>query len=220
MNSVLERVNLICQSVRGLNSSPISFKKLVGSTKKEFRENNLDLNLKTKKDKTLEEDHFYIQAFYDAEDDFNQETAIEVNVYHNFKDTSKFQVTQITEFLIQIFDAVVHELRHQYQSRKRNYETYSDHDTEPYSKYLADPDELDAYALSIAIELLRSMPKERAIRYMAKMTVLSKLRRGDVLVSPNLRGYVSYFRNNSLLEKLAKKVYKHLESIDKKNIFV
>lgn len=219
MNSVLERVNNICQSVQVLNPDPISFKKLVGSTKKEFRNNNLELNLKTKKDRSLEEDHFYIHAFYDAEDDFNQEISIEVNIFHNFNDTSKFQSLQITDFLIQIFDAVVHELRHQYQSRKRNYGVFSDHDTEPYNKYLSDPDELDAYALSIAIELLRAMPRERAIRYMSKISVLSKMRQNDTLISPNLRSYVSHFQNNKLLEKLAKKVYRHLKSLDIAHIF-
>jgi hypothetical protein len=219
MNSAIERVNKVCQNVR--KSYPVaSFRKLVATTKKEFKNNNIDLAIKTKKDKSLDHDHFYVMAYYDPEDDFNNETAIEVVVHHNFLGDNKFQHNQITEFLIQIFDAVVHEMRHQVQSSQRYFETYSEHPHEPFSKYLADPDELDAYALSIAIELLRAMPAARAKRNMVRMTVLSRLKRGDMLVSPNLNSYTAYFKNNGLLKKLAKKVYKHLETLDSRHIFL
>jgi hypothetical protein len=220
MNSILERVNTVCENVRRLNPTAISFKKLVGSTRKEFKNCNLDIALITKKEKTLSTDEFYVDAYYDPEDDFNQDTSIEVYVHHNFSDTNKFQKNQITDFLIQIYDAVVHELRHQQQSRNRIFETYSDHASDPYSKYLADPDELDAYAFSIAVELLRVMTAQRAKRYMSKMTVLAKMRIGPMLVSPNLGAYVGQFKKNPLLKKLAKKVYKHLETLDKSKIFV
>jgi hypothetical protein len=219
MNSVIERVNRVCQNVRK-SYSLASFRKLLTATRKEFKNNDIDLVIKTKKDKSLDHDQFYVMAYYDPEDDFNNETAIEVVVYHNFVIDSKFQHNQITDFLIQIFDAVVHEMRHQVQSSQRYFETYSEHAYEPYSKYLADPDELDAYALSIAIELLRNMPAARAKRNMVKMTVLGKMKRGDMLVSPNLNSYIAYFKNNGLLKKLAKKVYKHLETLDSRNIFV
>ena len=220
MNSIIERVNNACQCVRLANPDAISFKKLVASTKKEFRIRDIDIFLKTKKDNSLSGDHFYVMAYYDPEDDFSNETPIEVIVYHNFDGDSKFHRLQITDFLIQIFDAVVHELRHQIQSRQRYFETYSDHAHEPFSKYLADPDELDAYALSIAIELLRAMPAYRAKKYMAKLSVLSKMKQNGMPISPNLQSYVSHFRNNPLLKRLAKKVYKHLESIDKSQIFM
>ncbi len=220
MNSVIERVNQVCQCVRKANPNAISFRKLVASTKKEFRLKDIDIDLKTKKDNSLSGDHFYVMAYYDPEDDFINETAIEVIVYHNFEGDSKFYQLQITDFLIQIFDAVVHEIRHQMQSRCRSFETYSDHAYEPFSKYLADPDELDAYSLSIAIELLRAMSPSRAKRYMVKLSALSKMKQNGQLVSPNLQAYVTHFSNNSLLKRLAKKVYKHLETIDKTQIFM
>jgi hypothetical protein len=219
MNSIIERVNKVCQNVRKSHPAA-SFRKLVAVAQKEFRINDIDLFLKTKKDKDLESDQFYIMAYYDPENDFNNETAIEVIVYHNFVGNSNFQRNQITEFLVQVFDAVVHEMRHQHQSSQRYFKTYSEHPHEPYSKYLADPDELDAYALSITIELLRTMPANRAKRNMARMTVLSKLKRGDILVSPNLRAYTAHFKNNNLLKRLAKKVYKHLETLDNRHIFL
>jgi hypothetical protein len=219
MNLILERVNAVCNSVRQISKTPITFRKLISTTRKEFKNYEIDLVLKVKKDNTLSNDSFYVAAFYDPIDDFNNETPIEVLVYHNFSLKDCFHETQITELLIQIYDAVVHELKHQQQSRKRHYETYSDHAQEPFSKYLADPDELDAYALSIAIELLRVIPLYRANKYMTRMAVLSKLKHSTMLVSPNLRAYVQHFNNNPLLKKLAKKVYKHLNSLDKDQIF-
>jgi len=220
MNSLIECVNNICQSVRRQNTTGISFKKLIGSTRKNFKDGNLDLFLKTKKEKDLSNSHFYVMAYYDADDDFNQETPIEVIVHHNFSDDDKFKEGQITELLVQIFDAVVHELRHQQQSRKRNYRTFNHPGTENYKNYLADPDELDAYALSISIELLRHIPNYRAKRYMTKIGVLAKMKRETGLISPNLNSYFNHFEGTSLIKRLSKKVYKHLETIDSSNIFL
>ena len=219
MNSILERVNSVCKNVRGAHEGPVNFKKVIGSVRREFRYAELDVSIKTKKDKTLTLHHFYVEAFYDAEEDFHNETPIEVYIYHNFDDSDLFEHRQITELLIQIFDAVTHEYRHQKQSSHRGYLVFSDHAIEPFSKYLADPDELDAYAYSITIELLRVMTKERAKKYMTRMTILSKLKSGQVFVSPNLNAYVCHFKGNPLLKQLAKKVYKHLETVDKKHIF-
>jgi hypothetical protein len=64
------------------------------------------------------------------------------------------------------------------------------------------------------------MPAARAKRNMVRMTVLGRLKRGDMLVSPNLNSYTAYFKNNGLLKKLAKKVYKHLETLDSQHIFL
>jgi len=219
MNSILERVNLVCQNVRSMSKNPITFKKLIASTRKEFKDRDIDLSIKTKKDKNLSDGHFYVEAFYDAEDDFNGDTPIEVFMYHNFSDTNLFEKPQVTDILIQLFDAVTHELKHQEQSRKRNYRVFSEHVTEPYSKYLADPDEVDAYAFSIAIELLRHMPKDRAELYMSKLTVLGKIKRANALVSPILASYIGEFKNNPILVRLSKKVYKNLKVIDTSLIF-
>jgi hypothetical protein len=220
MNSVLEHVNKVCRHVRDTNRQSISFKKLIGSIRTTCREHGLDLKIVTKKDRTLDQSQFYVNAYYDAEDDFNQDTAIEIFVYHNFSDKDLFLTSQITEFLIQIYDATVHEYRHQRQSAARKYETYSNHDQSPYNDYLADPDELDAYSLSIAIELLRAMSRDRAKRYLARITILAKMRQGSNYVSPNLKAYVDYFGLNNLTKKLAKKVYKHLDTLDNNLIFM
>lgn len=218
MNSNLERVYQVCQYVRETNNG-ISFKKLISATRSAFNHSSLYLVIKTKKDKSFEPAQFSIEGFYDAEDDFNGEAPIEIIVTHNFNDTDIFDRGQLGLILKEIYDATVHELRHQYQSVGRNYAVYSNHDKSPYSQYLSDPDEIDAYALSVAIELLRVMPRHRAIKYMRRISALAKMKQNQYLVSPNLRAYIEHFGINKLTKKFAKKVYKHLETLDNSFIF-
>jgi len=51
MNATLERVNLVCNYVRESNKHGVTFKKLIGFTRTAFKLRDLDLNIKTKKDK-------------------------------------------------------------------------------------------------------------------------------------------------------------------------
>jgi hypothetical protein len=220
VNQLLEHVNAVCQHVRESNKHGVTFKKLIVACRTEFKKQDFDLIIKTKKDKTLDSTEFYVNAFYDAEDDFNQDTAIEIVIYHNFSDVAVFSQNQITEFLIQMYDATVHEYRHQWQSAARGYVSYTNNDHTPYHQYLKDSDELDAYGFSIAIELLRHMSKHRAKRYMSRITIMAKLRQGNTLVSPNLKSYIDHFVLNRVTKKIAKKVYKHLDVLDNRYIFV
>lgn len=218
MNLVLERVYRVCNSVRQQHQEPISFKKLLGSIRKSFKDYGFDLSIKTVKSNNLGENEFYVEAYYYEDKDFNEDPPIEVVVYHCFEQVRRFQTTQITEFLVQIYDAVVHELRHQHQYHSRDFEHYTT-TKQGYTAYLADPDELDAYAVSIAIELLRQMPKSRAELYMGRLSTFAKMKRNGLLISPTLISYVGHFKGNPLLKNLAKKVYKHLETIDTGFIF-
>ena len=218
MNLILDRVYRACNLVRHQYQCPISFKKLVSSVRKTFKECNFDIAFKIIKSDDLSPNQFYVEAFYYEDSDFNNDSPIEVYIYHCFEQTQHFYTNQITEFLIQIYDAVVHEYRHQHQHRTREFEHYSTN-KDSYSAYLADPDELDAYAVSIAIELLRAMPKHRAQMYMTRLSALSKMKQKGAFVSVNLNSYHSHFKKNQLMKKLAKKVYKNLVSIDASLIF-
>jgi hypothetical protein len=190
--------------------------------RREFREQNFDLKLKSDRVKKLLPEEFYVNAYYDAEEDQNNETPIEVIVHHNFDKLVVWDRKQISELLVQIFDAVVHEYKHQRQSSKRKYIVYQQSDTSPYNLYLADPDELDAYAISIAIELCRSLGKFRALRYMTTFNRLGKLKFHGKFVSPCLAAYFGQFEsvNHPVLKKLAKKIYVRLQKIDTDAIFV
>lgn len=222
MNSVIEQVNAACQQVRLLNTGPVTFKKLVASTRKYFKFHNIDAEIKlTKEKRSLAADEFYVMAYYDAEDDADGFTPIEIIIHHNIEADASFPGHAVTEFLTQIYDATVHEFRHQRQSLDRNHVSYMEHPgPEDYKLYLSDPDEVDAYAFSIAIELLRFMPRDRALRYLTRISVLAKMRKGMGLVSPMLQSYVYHFKNTKLLRRLAKKIHQHIETIDTRHIFM
>jgi len=220
MNIILERVYNVCKQVREDSPEQTTFKKLIGRTRNTFKLHNFDIAIKSKKDKHLDQDNWYVVAYYDSENDYNMDTAIEVIVHHNLQGDETFGQHQITSFLTEIFDATVHEFRHQYQSMRRDHNQYCEHIETPYDQYLADDDELDAYAFSIAIELLRTMDAERAKKRMGRISVLSKMRTGSQFSSPQLRAYISHFGLNALTKKLSKKIYHHLETVDKRYVFL
>ena len=220
MNIILERVCNVCKKVREQTPKQPTFRNLIGRTRNTFKLHNFDIAIKSKKDKTLDQDKWYVMAYYDSENDFNMDTAIEVIVHHNLKGDEPFGPHQVTAFLTEIFDATVHEFRHQYQSMRRDHNQYGEHFDTPYELYLADDDELDAYAFSIAIELLRTMDADRAKRRLSRISILSKMRTGSQLSSPQLRAYIGHFGLNILTKKLAKKIYCHLETIDKRWVFM
>jgi hypothetical protein len=210
----------VCKQVREQSPEQITFKQVIWRVRNAFKLHNFDIAIKTKKDKDLETDCWYVMAYYDAENDFNMDTAIEVIVYHNLVGNEAFGPHQVTAFLTEIFDATVHEFRHQYQSMRRDHNQYGKHFDTPYERYLADDDELDAYSFSIAIELLRTMDAERAKRRMSRISILSKMRTGSQFSSPQLRAYIGHFGLNNLTKKLSKKIYHHLETIDKRYVFM
>jgi len=220
MNIILERVFNVCKQVREDIPEQTTFKNLIGRARNTFKLHNFDIAIKSKKDKHLDQDNWYVMAYYDSENDYNMDTAIEVIVYHNLQGDEPFGAHQVTAFLTEIYDATVHEFRHQYQSMRRDHNQYCDHIESPYEAYLADDDEMDAYAFSIAIELLRNMDAERAKKRMGRISVLSKMRTGSQFSSPQLRAYIGHFGLNNLTKKLSKKIYSHLETIDKRYIFM
>jgi hypothetical protein len=220
----METICLICNRVRHKTKQNTSFPKLLVELRRGFKQAGLDLKIKSQIKKFLGTEEFYVNAYYDPEDDQNRETPIEVIIYHNFDKDVIWTNKQITELLVQVFDATVHEYKHQRQSRKRNYAEFwerADADHE-FHEYLQDPDELDAYALSIAIELCRTVGKFRALRYMPKFTTLARLKVQEQYVSPNLNAYVSHFEKpiSPLLRRLAKKIYVRLMKVDTDHIFM
>jgi hypothetical protein len=220
MNIILERVYDVCKRVQEQSPEQITFKKLITKTRKIFKEDNFDIAIKTKREKDLDPDKWYVMAYYDSENDFNMETAIEVIVHHNLDGTEEFGDRQVLLFLTEIYDATIHEFRHQYQSRRRDYMMYGAQATSPYDEYLSDSDELDAYAFSIAVELLRVMDVHRARRNLSRIKIMSKMRTGSVYSSPVLRAYIEHFGLNDITKKLAKKIYLHLGTIDSRYIFM
>jgi hypothetical protein len=222
MNTVMETVGAVCNQVRSKSKHGASFQNLLVLVRREFRIANFNLKIKSTRDKTLGSEEFYVNAYYDAEDDKNKETPIEVVVHHNFDNTVLWDPLHTTDFLIQIFDATVHEFKHQRQSVKRKYRVYSNSIKQPYKDYLEEDDEIDAYAFSIAVELCRTLGKYRALRYMHKMSALAKLKFNGKYVSPCLSSYFGQFGDltNPIIRRIAKKVYVRLQKIDTDAVFM
>ncbi len=213
----METVCGVCNLVRIKSKQGVGFHNLLSLMRKEFRVHGFEIKIKTRRHATLNHEEFYVNAYYDAEEDSEREIPIEVVIHHNFDLAHIWDQKHITELLIQIFDAIVHEFRHQRQSRKRFFKTFWGNHS-----YLDDPDEIDAYSISIAIELCRSMGKFRALRYMHRFTSLSRMKLHEQFVSPNLGAYIELFGNlqNPKLRNLAKKVYVRIQKLDTDCIFV
>jgi hypothetical protein len=90
-----------------------------------------------------------------------------------------------------------------------------------YNDYLADPEEIDAYSISIAIELCRSLGKTRALRYLHNVDKLSRFKINNNFVSPCLSAYLAEFPNpnDQIIKELSKKVYIRLKKIDTDYVF-
>ncbi len=221
MNSVMETICAICNKVRSSTKSGLSFQKLLNQVRREFRINNIEIKIKTKRDTGLNPEVFYANGYYDPVDDEEGDISIELVITHNFSKDHVWYPKHSTEILVQIFDTVVHELRHQRQYRKRKFKIGVDRGPD-YKEYLADPDEIDAYSISIATELCRSLGKTRALRYLHNFDKLSRFKINGQFVSPCLSMYKAEFsnQNDSVMRVLTKKVYVRLKKIDTDFIFM
>lgn len=221
MYHTMESVCSVCIKVRNETNRGTSFKALLAKLRKNFKKQELFLDLRSHRKSTLDFKEFYVNAYYDPENDRNGENPFEVIIFHNFNKHMIWDQHQVTDLLEQVFDAIIHEFRHQKQSRKRRHKSYWTQSSIT-SEYLSDPDEVDAYAVSIAIELCRNIGKHRAISYMHRFTTMSRYRIQSNLASPNLFAYVKVFEDldHPVLKKLAKKIYKRLIKIDTDHIFV
>ncbi len=213
----MESVCGVCNIVRTKSKHGVDFHSLLSLLRKEFRAHEFEIKIKTRRHATLNQEEFYVNAYYDAEEDSEREIPIEVVIHHNFDSQYLWDRKHTTELLIQVFDAVVHEFRHQRQSRKRYFKTFWGNHT-----YLDDPDEIDAYSISIAIELCRSMGKFRALRYMHRFSSLGRIKLQDQFVSPNLGAYIDMFGSirHPKLQLLAKKIYVRIQKLDTDCIFL
>lgn len=221
MNSILETVHAICNIILDSTKSGVSFRKLLNKIRREFKNSYLEIKVTTVRDKTLNDEIFFANGYYDPADDEEGDCCIELIITHNFCKDRIWYLEQIRQLLIQVFDTVIHELQHQKQYRKRQFKMGEDRGT-GYKDYLADPEEIDAYSINIAVELCRSLGKIRALRYLHNIDKLSRLKINNNFVSPCLSMYRSEFPNSSdpIVKELSKKIYIRLKKIDTDYVFM
>ena len=113
-------------------------------------------------------------------------------------------------------DMMKHEMVHQGQARARNFELHSqgkDRRDQNY-EYMSRPDEIEAYAMNIADELVRKVDKDGALQLlrMAKKTAQFKDEMGNLL-SPDLFAYMAMWDFDSkhpVIKRLLKRIYQYI----------
>ena len=84
MNAIMELVCAVCNNIRSSTKQGLEFKQLLNRTRKEFKLSNIDIKVRSVRDKHLLEEVFYVNGYYDPEDDRSEECPIELIITHNF----------------------------------------------------------------------------------------------------------------------------------------
>jgi hypothetical protein len=159
-----------------------------------------------------------IDAYYDDElDQEGDEDPIKITLIFGKGDTKiKFDQQGIRNIRNRLVDVIAHEMLHQTQHRRRDFiDGRQGYDTSSHEKeYMSRPDEIEAYALNIADELVRKAGVEGSIELlrMANKTAQFKDKLGNLL-SPELFGYFAIFdfdASNPIIKRLLKKTYQFI----------
>lgn len=176
-----------------------------------------ELTVKLIQTDQLESNQANISAFYDPELDENDLVCITVELIFSNKDTHIVWCPEVVDFFVQKLSATIkHEKLHQSQHRARNFEdapTGYDNRNMEY-EYMSRPDEIEAYAMNIADELVRKSDKETAktLLRMACKTAVYKDEQGN-LFSPDLFAYMSMWDFDSrrpVIKRLLKKTWEYI----------
>jgi len=154
-------------------------------------------------------------AAYEQDDDEDGEIPFEITLVFSNKE-DRMAVNDPNPLINRILDMMKHEMIHQKQARARDFEDHTqgkDNRNMNY-EYMSRPDEIEAYAMNIADELVRQVGKEDAIALlrMANKTAQFKDEMGNFL-SPDLFAYMGMWNFDSkhpVIKRLLKKIYQYI----------
>jgi len=154
-------------------------------------------------------------AAYEQDDDEDGEIPFEITLVFSNKE-DRMTVQDPNPLINRILDMMKHEMIHQKQARARDFEQYTqgkDSRSQNY-EYMSRPDEIEAYAMNIADELVRKTDKASAIALlrMANKTAQFKDEMGNFL-SPDLFAYMGMWNFDSkhpVIKRLLKKIYQYI----------
>jgi len=156
----------------------------------------------------VDQNDINISAYYDADLDEQGRVSIELVLITNPVDEYLIIDTETWDvFINRLADSLAHELIHMRQSRARDFQSVEPRRKHIYNldeavQYLADPDEIDAYAHNIAVELKEHTNPIQSLQNVQTLSTKE---------SVNLWAYVNTFPpNHPVVKKLLKKVYKLL----------
>jgi len=176
-----------------------------------------DIEVSVETSPNVESGEMSINAYYDPEADQDDDVAIEIVLIFNSEDRGIHWDKQgVDNFINELGDALKHELLHATQYRNRDFidgRGGYDRRSDEY-EYMSRPDEIEAYAMNIADELVRKVDQDGAIELlrMAKKTAQFKDEMGKYL-SPNLMAYFALFNwdtNHKVIKRLLKKIYQYI----------
>ena len=154
-------------------------------------------------------------AAYEQEDDEDGEIPFEITLVFSDKE-DRMTINDPDPLINRVLDMMKHEMMHQSQARARDFEDHSQGtDRRNIStEYMSRGDEIEAYAMNIADELVRKVDKDGALQLlrMAGKTAQFKDEMGNLL-SPDLNAYMSIWNYDSkhpVIKRLLKRVYQFI----------
>jgi hypothetical protein len=183
----------------------------------------------TSKSDVVDANSINLNAYYDPDEDEEDEKPFELALVFNPKDKEiKMDRAGWREFASQVIDYLEHEMIHQYQYRSRDFHPNrefrskaKDPETKKQQEYLGNSDEIEAYAYNLANELLRKTKSDydMTLRLLSNFsrTAITKDQAGRFL-SPNLYGYFKDFNfdtTHPVLKRLMKKTYQYVNLLKK-----
>lgn len=154
-------------------------------------------------------------ASYDQDADEEGDIPFEIELIFSSAE-GRMTINNPNPLIQRIMDMMKHEMVHQGQARARNFELHSqgkDRRDQNY-EYMSRPDEIEAYAMNIADELVRKVDKDGALQLlrMAKKTAQFKDEMGNLL-SPDLFAYMAMWNFDSkhpVIKRLLKRIYQYI----------
>ena len=155
-------------------------------------------------------------AFYNQDADELGDIPFEIELYFSKEDDQPMTITNPDPLVNKIIEMLKHEFLHQKQARARNFEdpTPGKDNRDMNYEYMSRPDEIEAYAMNIADELVKKADKDGALELlrMANKTAQFKDKMGNLL-SPELFAYMAMWDFNSkhpVIKRLLKKIYQYI----------
>lgn len=155
-------------------------------------------------------------AFYEQDLDEEGKIPFEIELYFSKEDDQPMTITNPDPLINKVIEMLKHEFLHQKQARARDFEepTMGKDKKDTNYEYMSRPDEIEAYAMNIADELVKKADKDGALELlrMANKTAQFKDKMGNLL-SPNLFAYMAMWDFNSkhpVIKRLLKKIYQYI----------
>ena len=149
-----------------------------------------------------------VTAYYDPELDSMNRPCIELYmVYNTLDDVLVFDDELFNTLTKRLCDSICHEQIHQQQHRARYWDSW-EYDTDNLVEYLGNKDEIDAYSVNIANELLDFTD------YQNVLTLLANPSKIQIEHSVNLWVYLQTFEiGHPVTKRLLKKVLRRLPAV-------